>query len=229
MLKLRSIFLQLNLEQRKYYLTKNEEKDDNPTPETREPENDLSLWNRFQEGDEEAFVQIYEENFAPLFRYGSQFTLDRELIKDTIQDLFVDIRNRRSSLSISKIKPYLFISFKRRLIQDLKKHDRLSYTSENLEGYNFDVQISTERKMILDHEKMMDRARLKTSISNLTDRQREVIYYYYFENLSYNDIKQIMSFDDVKSVRNLLYKALKALRLRLLTFLLPYIIRIFFG
>ncbi len=189
----------MNSEQRKYYLTKSEEKDNNPAQETREPENDLSLWNRFKEGDEEAFVQIYQEHFTPLFRYGSQFTLDRELIKDTIQDLFIDLRNRRSSLSISKIKPYLFISFKRRLILDLKKHGRLSYTSENLEGYNFEVQISSERKMIQDHEQMADSARLKASISHLTLRQREVIYYYYFENLSYTDIKQIMSFGEVSA------------------------------
>ena len=54
--------------------------------------------------------------------------------------------------------------------------------------------------------------KLNQCLEQLTDRQKEAIYYYYFENFSYEQIKDIMGMHQIRSARNLIYRALAALR-----------------
>src|SRR5690606_38624939 len=71
------------------------------------------LWDLFRKNDEEAFSVIYRKYFPILFNYGHQFTKDRDLIKDTIQDLFIYLREKRSGLSsTTSVKFYLYRAYK---------------------------------------------------------------------------------------------------------------------
>lgn len=174
---------------------------------------DSKTWERFKEGDEDAFIQIYQEYFVSLYKYGSQFTRSRDIIKDVIQDLFIDLRRQRNRLVIARIKPYLFVSFRRRLILKLKSQSKeLALDAETMNGYDFTVEVSNERKIIDQQQQEIDQARLKSAIEKLPDRQREAIYLYYFENLSYQEMKEMMALKDIKSARNLIYKAINSMR-----------------
>lgn len=83
---------------------------------------DTSLWNRFLDGDREAYAYIFERYVRVLFMYGSQFTGDRELVKDCIQDVFVKIYSNRSNLRpTDNIKYYLFAALRNSLINALKR------------------------------------------------------------------------------------------------------------
>ncbi|MEQ8556531.1 MAG: sigma-70 family RNA polymerase sigma factor [Cyclobacteriaceae bacterium] len=170
-------------------------------------------WEEFKNGNEEAFIQIYQENFTSLYRYGSQYTVCRDLIKDTIQELFIDLRKNRKRLSIKSIKPYLFVAFRQNLIAKLKQSNKVvTFDSDLLEGYDFKVEISSDRMLIDSQDKDYEKERLNRVIDSLPTRQKEIIYLFYFEDMSYEEIKQLMSFKDIKSVRNLVYKAIKSLR-----------------
>ena len=50
------------------------------------------LWTRFREGDDRAFYRLYDLYVDNLYRYGSNFSRDKDLVKDCIQDL---LRNGR--------------------------------------------------------------------------------------------------------------------------------------
>ena len=49
------------------------------------------IWIRFKDGDLDAFGEIYEEYIDLMYDYGSKITQDKDLVKDCIQDLFVDL------------------------------------------------------------------------------------------------------------------------------------------
>ena len=51
---------------------------------------DKELWIDFLSGEKEAFKTIYEKYFPELFNYGCYFLDDEDLVKDCIQDLFVN-------------------------------------------------------------------------------------------------------------------------------------------
>ena len=96
-------------------------------------ENDKLIWNRFLAGDNEAFSEVYQKYVQSLFLYGLQFTSDRELVKDSIHDLFVKLYNGRNNISeIKNVKIYLFVLLKNILIDEFRKNSKIA-TTDNLQ------------------------------------------------------------------------------------------------
>ena len=83
---------------------------------------------------------------------------------------------------------------------------------ENSKFRLFDIEISTEQKIIAEQIKTDNNKKLKEAVMTLTNRQREAIYCLYYEGLSYLEIKKLMGFSNIRSVRNLIYKALNHMR-----------------
>ena len=174
---------------------------------------DLDTWKQFKEGNESAFIHIYETYFDPLYNYGLQFSKDTSLVEDCIQDLFIEIRKTRKRLAdTTSIKLYLFKSIKRKILQHIKYRRSKFSTQPVDEGYNFYFTFSHEHNLIDRQLNQEQLERLNRAIDLLPARQREVIYYLFYEQLSYTEIKEIMGFSNVKSVRNKVYIALQALR-----------------
>jgi hypothetical protein len=87
---------------------------------------DREIWNSFRNGDEEAFNYIYRKNVASLYNYGYQICKDKELVKDCIQSIFVDLRKKAEKLSeVSKISGYLFTVFHRELFRAIKAKNKI--------------------------------------------------------------------------------------------------------
>jgi len=171
---------------------------------------DAEIWNQFCLGVESAFEYIYTSNFGRLYNYGCQFTTNTALVEDAIQELFIDLRRRREHLSPThKILPYLYTAFRRKII---RLRDKESRNQEFEENKSFEITLSVEDKIIKEDIEKEDLQKLQSAVASLTPRHREVIYYFYYENMGYAEIQQILGFEDIKSVRNLLYSTLKTLR-----------------
>lgn len=173
---------------------------------------DVEVWDAFRQGNESAFIFIYETYFEVLFGYGFSIVPDPNLIKDSLQDLFVELRERRAKLGpTDSIKFYLFKSLKRKLLKEITKWPG---SKDSLDAIPADFQftLSYEAQLIdrqLTAEKI---SQMNDAISKLSRRQREIIYYSFFEGFSYAQIQEIMGLDSYQSARNLMYKALKELR-----------------
>ena len=113
-------------------------------------QSDQEIWKAFKEGNEVAFAHIYNLYFSVLYRYGSQFSRDRNFIKDAIQDLFMELLRKRTRLSdTNSIKYYLFKSLKITIINKLKRQ-RIDY-HQQVDGFNFGISLSVEEKAEGDH------------------------------------------------------------------------------
>lgn len=174
---------------------------------------DSEIWNLFRNGSDWAFDLIYQTHFDRLYNYGCQFTPDHGMVEDVIQELFLELRRRAKHLSpTDKILPYLYSSFRRKIIR-VRDKARKSQEFEPSVSTTFSISIE---ESILENELSDERKQhLSKALSEISEKHREIIYQFYYENLSYDEIRQIMGFDHVKSVRNLLYKALKAIRGRI--------------
>ncbi|MEO9853677.1 MAG: sigma-70 family RNA polymerase sigma factor [Reichenbachiella sp.] len=173
---------------------------------------DREIWTEFKKYNESAFIFIYSKYFKLLYQYASQFTHDKDLIKDAIQDLFIELRKGRTNLSATdSIKRYLFKSIRRKVLYYKGKQKSVQYSPEQ-DGYNFSFVFSHEHKLIeqqLNSEKV---EKLNVALTHLTSRQKEVVYHFYYEGMSYEDISEVMELKNVKSARNLIYKALGELK-----------------
>lgn len=188
---------------------------------------DRDLWEHFKHGDESAFIRIYKAYANPLFHFGCQFCTDREAVKDYLQDFFIYLRKNRAGFGTTdSIRFYLLKSFKRKILEITKKQLKTTEKKIRFTMEQFPVELSSEAKFIQQQMEVDLLADLNRALESLDNREREAIYYFYYQGLSYEQIAEIFEFSYISSARRLIYKALANLRKTMLipeiTFFLVY-------
>src|SRR3546814_20584259 len=85
---------------------------------------DNELFSRIQESDHDAFNQLFLKFYKPLLLF-SNFMVEDEEAKDLIADLFLDLWEKRESLSIhSSVSAYLHTALKNKAINSRKRKNR---------------------------------------------------------------------------------------------------------
>jgi RNA polymerase sigma factor (sigma-70 family) len=172
---------------------------------------ETEIWQEFVRGNEAAFLYIYNKYFEVLYRFGFQFSKDQDFIQDCIQDLFMEL-NSNKKLEVRSLKSYLMVSLKRKIIHYQKRASKFLYKNDLLSGYDFQMSYSQEDKIIDQQFEDEQKARMNNAINTvLTKRQREVIYYLYYEKLSVEEIAELMHLSR-RGVQNLSYKAVAVLK-----------------
>ncbi|QDH79823.1 sigma-70 family RNA polymerase sigma factor [Echinicola soli] len=174
---------------------------------------DSEVWRAFKKGDEPAFNYIYRKFVPVLFNYGYQVCKDDGMVKDCIQGLFMDLRRKRSRLAeVRSIKGYLFTIFYRELVRQLKsKQNQVFEPIDSNEGI-FPIEVSHETKLISKEWDDEIKAALYKALNKLPSRQRQALLLLYRENLSYEEIAQVMEFKEVKTARTLVYRAISSMK-----------------
>ncbi|NLJ01824.1 MAG: RNA polymerase subunit sigma-70, partial [Bacteroidales bacterium] len=73
-------------------------------------------WQKFLNGDEASFGELYRRYFNELFAYGLKIGFNEEVCKDAIQDVFYKLFTSKSQLThIQNIEFYLLQSVRNRL------------------------------------------------------------------------------------------------------------------
>lgn len=79
-------------------------------------------WDKIQQGDEEAFRQLYEQYADLLYGYGMKIAGDDTLVTEAIQSLFVYIFEKRETCAAPQSIPaYLCVSLRHMIVNELKK------------------------------------------------------------------------------------------------------------
>ena len=167
------------------------------------------VWNKFKSGDQSAFKTIYNEYSDSLFSYGARFTSDRELLKDAIQDLFINIYTYGSNLKKPELLEfYLFKTLKRIIIRKLSEKQHYSSIQEIPSIFNLIFSIEEES---FDDEDDKAIQLLQREVSELKPSKRELLFLKFNSNLSYVEIGKLL---DLKpdTVKKQVYRILKQLR-----------------
>ena len=168
-----------------------------------------TVWDHFRNGSDEAYSFIYVKFFPVLYNYGRQFTDDVAVVKDAIQDLFVDIWNNRENLSgTDSIKFYLLAATRRRIV---KSEGMLKRYQRNANSEIFGIVMPIEAQIIASQDAKEQVLKIREAVNNLTPKQREVIFLMFYENLSHRQIAEMLSVE-IKTVYNLLSKAIHGLK-----------------
>lgn len=170
---------------------------------------DNNLWMNFINGNEDCFEIIYKKYADVLFRYGIQFTPDSNLVQDAIHDIFVKLHNDRKKLKAeANIKFYLFACLKNRLYNLLKRE--LFFDKIDLEESEYlDLEAEDAVTDVLSQSEIQ--RTVQAVLGLLTDRQREIIYYRYIEELSIEEIA-VLTGMNYQSVQNSIQRSLKRIR-----------------
>jgi len=181
-----------------------------------EPVDHLQLWGEFRKGSEAAFIEIYNQYFQVLYDYSFRLTSNRPLCKDCIQELFYKLRKNRSALpSVQSPKAFLIKSIRNQLLNEIKKSKRSASLNEASVNQPFLVTPSHETVIIARQFSQSQLRRISWAIAKLTAHQREAIHFFFYEELGYAEIADIMGMTSTRAARNLIYRSLKAVRLSL--------------
>jgi RNA polymerase sigma factor (sigma-70 family) len=176
---------------------------------TRNNMSDKKLWKNLKNGDSKALEQIYRTYFSELYSYGKKFTKDENNVEDCIQELFIELWNRREKLSeTDAIKPYLLVSLKRKIFHSVKKIRKS--TDTELEESFFEAELSIDQILINSEIGEEQKSKLNQAFSQLSARQKEILYLKYYSEMDYDEISKIMDLN-YQSARNLVSRALTKL------------------
>jgi len=169
------------------------------------------VWIRFRTGDQEAFAILYNQHIDSLYSYGTKLCKDEEAIKDSLQELFLELFLKRDKVNIApeNLKFYLTLALRRSLIKKMQSGRRLIY------GFNdtldFEPQYSIEFQIIEQEKDSEINIKVINALNKLPAKQKEAVYLRFNESLEYSEIAKILEIT-IESVRKQVHRALKTVR-----------------
>lgn len=164
-----------------------------------------------KEGQKGSLRTLFLRYYDSLFLYGLSVYSKEELVEDCLQELFYQLWESRATLSeVQNVKGYLWISFRRRLMGEIKKRNDINYRSVSFKS-DMKKVVSVEGLFIDNEQQAKLHQKLQEICEDLTQREREVLFLKYYEGMSYSEIEQILGLE-YQTVRNYMYRAIERLR-----------------
>lgn len=162
-----------------------------------------------------AYYEMYEHYYPYLFYLGIKKGFNTESVKDTINDIFLYLWEKRANLShIHHPHNYIITFFIRSLFKGDNYARLHSSTEEQYEEYVYDefVEPSCDTSLLNRERQEQLLAVINKQMNNLPDRQRQIIYQKFYLGLSYEEISKTNGVS-VHTVYNTVYTAMDKLRL----------------
>ncbi len=172
-------------------------------------------WLQLKNGNKNAFASIYQSHIKDLITYGTRLSPDENILRDTIQELFIEIWNSRANLcNPDSVKFYLFKALRYKLIHLEKLRHSQALQTKNLmiEARLWNAEEPSVQTNIIEKEIVDSRVHiLRKAIQALSKRQQEAIQLRFYQGLSNEQIAALMELN-YQSVSNLLHNALIRIR-----------------
>ena len=175
---------------------------------------DILLWKQIRRDDLVALSELYNIYIDALYSYGMKYTRDTDRVKDCIHDLFLDIYKYRKTLSdVTNVEYYLLKSLKRKVSKPY--FGKLKVIPSGVSTMNLmQIEDSVEQVIIKEETVSEYSSKLENALFNLPVKQREVIFFRYHMEKSYEEIA-LLTENTIESVRTIVYRAIKRLRANL--------------
>ena len=144
-----------------------------------------------QDGDSDAFAQLYSLTFNKIYNYSRHYLKDEYLAQDAVQEIFIVALRKLSSLN----EPTLFIAWLNQIAfhvcYDMQKSLKADYgeiDSDILEAIS-DTKVSSNPEASTC--KLDESLRLKKAIDSLSATKKELITLRYFNNMKIDEIVNV--------------------------------------
>lgn len=172
----------------------------------------IDYWNHFiKDGDEVSLSYIYKENYDLLYDYGLRYTSAVEVVEDSIQEVFVSLIKYRKKIGfVRNIQGYLISSFRRQLFLVLNNKKRIIPMDQIPEG-SFDYFKNPDNEISEKEDKEFLHETISECINNLTNKQKEILFLRFEQNIPYEEIASILNIS-VDSCYKSIYRTIKSIR-----------------
>jgi RNA polymerase sigma factor (sigma-70 family) len=169
-------------------------------------------WRRIKLDDKTGLEDLYAYFAHEMMAFGLSIVPDRNLVKDSIQELFIEVwRYRKNGTVVKNVRVYIFKALANKIKKEITREKNRNAKDQELGANALYFQNEAESGIIHLHQEENPNQRLAEAMSKLPQRQMEVIRYVFFENLSNEQIAKLMGIN-VQSVYTLSWKAICNLR-----------------
>ncbi|MCA0233205.1 MAG: sigma-70 family RNA polymerase sigma factor [Bacteroidetes bacterium] len=183
--------------------------------ETSSSQVDSQLWSQLKNGSEWALGRLVKKYFNPLQNYGCKFVQSEDFVKDCVQEVFIEVWQRRERLSTPvSVRAYLLSSVRKKVLREGFRQRILKDEQHEIDTVlDWHSQELPHEWAIIEQENVeLLTQKITILLDKLPKRQREVIYLQFYQNLNRDEIAQIMEVNP-QSVSNLVQSALKVFRI----------------
>jgi len=171
------------------------------------------------EGSENAFATLFKRYYPELLSYALKVSAQQSQAEDAIQDIFVNLWMNRNKLSDMRfVRGYLFVATRRKIIRVKNAGKKRLLREKEYSRDDIDFQLSHEEFLISADLEKEQQAIFSRLLSELSSRQREIIYLRFYDSLSYEEIAQVLDIRN-QTARNHVSDALQVLRRNFLSIL----------
>jgi RNA polymerase sigma-70 factor (ECF subfamily) len=154
------------------------------TPRTDE-DHLMDLMVRYQDGEMEAFAEVYAALSSPIKRYVWTFVRNPTIAEDLVQDTFLQVHRARHTYTPGRpVRPWVYAISRHVALMHLRSTRRRkeSLADEEL----------PELPVPAEMEGFADRATLASLLAKLPDASREVVTMHHLLGLSFQEIGDIL-------------------------------------
>lgn len=152
---------------------------------------DEQLATLVQQGDKEKFGLLVDRYQQKLIRYGSKFLYDHNNVEDIVQDIFIRAyQNIQSFDTKQKFSPWIYRIAHNMFINAIKKYSRnplYFFDLDTIMPHLVYEDSSRNEREQAETKKMVDKG-----LNLLDPKYREIIVLYYYEELGYKEIADIL-------------------------------------
>ena len=177
---------------------------------------DEVLLRKAGEGDQAAFLELYDRHRQPIFRFAYRLLGEVDTAEDVTHDCFLSLIRKPENFRPERasLRTYLFAAARNLALKHFRSTGRETGLDEMTEEQELSPRHQPLRKL-LDEELA---AEVRRAIFSLAPLQREALVLFEYEGLSLNEIAEITG-ADVGAVKGRLFRA----RERLKSILRPYL------
>ncbi len=170
------------------------------------------LWRRFKNGDDDALSKLYDNYVHQLFSYGLKIHGDEYLVKDCIQEVFIQLIDKRKKLVLTDSTDiYLFKSLRNKLLEELRSKNRRTDIVRSVSLGDENTEMDAEQSIVSSEEEQQRTEIVDAALKTLSEYQQEAIFLKYSQGLEYEKIAELLDID-IASARTLIYRALKKVK-----------------
>jgi RNA polymerase sigma-70 factor (family 1) len=151
---------------------------------------DSDLLGQMAEGDEYALRCLYDRYWGKIYDYTFGKVGNQDTAEDIVQDIFIDLWNRRERLMIGRLESYLYMSAKNQIIDVIRKsiirkhHEDSSYSAYFPSGKNLDIEEDMAYKEL--------REAIQGGLELLPDKTREIFRLNRLDELSPREVSILL-------------------------------------
>lgn len=169
---------------------------------------DDELYSRFLEGDTPALDTLMLRYRWPVMAYLMAMVHNEYDAEDLTMETFANILAKKPFIREGNFRSYLYRAARNMALNHIKRFEKMSFMPS--EEMDFEDPSNTESTVIGEDV----RRKLYVCLNRMEGNVREALWLFYFQNLSYAQIGEVMRMTP-KKVDNLLLKGRKQLKAEL--------------